>query len=307
MADPAPAHRRACSWLSPSSACPAPAATHPPTASITGAPTGAHRAARHHPAPLWVARLRRRRRPRGPADRLGGGLAVLIVHLLKKDAPGAGRARHRRGRQLRRGQHPARVAAARRLPPHGGGRARRRHDGRGARARPARRGRRRADLRRPRRHHRPRHLRLGIPDIPEFGTPQLSQFLWAIAIGLLARRASAPRSSAAPSCSSRSWRPGGSSSRRSSGVGVALSAIVFDAAHRQGQRPGAVLRRGRPRPSLILDASSWSAGALVLLVVCKIARLLPVAQQLPRRPHLPVDVHRRRRRHGPVAHRPVCR
>ncbi|HEY6532959.1 MAG TPA: chloride channel protein [Acidimicrobiales bacterium] len=108
---------------------------------------------------------------------------------------------------------------------------------------------------------------LGIPDIPDFETPRLSQFLWAIGIGLLAACLGAVIKRGAkllqPIVSTRRllFTP-------LIGVAVALSAVVFDAITDRGST--SVLFSGQEDlPSLIHDASSWTAGALVALVACK--------------------------------------
>ena len=44
---------------------------------------------------------------------------------------------------------------------------------------------------------------------------------------------------------------------------------------------------------LVGDAAGWSVGALLLLVVCKGLAYSDLAQLVPRRPGVPVDVHRR--------------
>lgn len=108
---------------------------------------------------------------------------------------------------------------------------------------------------------------LGIPDIPAFGTIRVSQFLWAIAIGLGAALLGAVIKRGAkfldPIVGSRRllYTP-------FVGLAVALAAILFDVLTDRGT--SAVLFSGQDAlPSLIHDASSWTAGALVALVACK--------------------------------------
>ena len=150
-------------------------------------PGAADRASRHHPRLLRHPQPRRRARPRGAADR------DRQRHGRARRAPDQARCaadgerRDRRRRELRRDRDAARLAARRCIPDDGGRRARRRADGDGARARAARRRHRVADL------HRPRRagpgfgtFSLAVPDIPPVGSPTGAEFLWAIAIGVLA-------------------------------------------------------------------------------------------------------------------------
>ena len=65
--------------------------------------------------------------PEGPLIAIGAGLSAWAVAAAPAGRPGTGRGRRGRDRQLRRGQHAARVAVARRLPADGGVRAGRRH------------------------------------------------------------------------------------------------------------------------------------------------------------------------------------
>ena len=108
---------------------------------------------------------------------------------------------------------------------------------------------------------------LGIPDIPDFTTIRLSQFAWAIAIGLLAAGLGAVIKRAA-----KLLQPVVASRRLLLtplvGVAVALTAILFDVITDRGS--SSVLFSGQEDlPSLIHDAGSWTAGALTLLVACK--------------------------------------
>jgi len=108
---------------------------------------------------------------------------------------------------------------------------------------------------------------LAIPSIPHFGSPTVAEFLWAIGIGLAAAVL-------------------GTGIRRSAlllqpiverrmvaltpvaGLAVAGLAIVF--AETTGRSSSEVLFSGQSAlPSLIQNAAGWTAGALVLLVVCK--------------------------------------
>jgi H+/Cl- antiporter ClcA len=108
---------------------------------------------------------------------------------------------------------------------------------------------------------------LAVPSIPHFGTPTVAEFFWAIGIGLAAAVL-------------------GTGIRRSAlflqplverrmvlltplaGLAVAGLAIVF--AETTGRSSSEVLFSGQSAlPSLIQNAAGWTAGALVLLVVCK--------------------------------------
>ena len=108
---------------------------------------------------------------------------------------------------------------------------------------------------------------LSVEGIPPFGTVQLSQFLWAIAIGLLAAalgttiKLSAQRLEKVVAPRRIVLTP-------LVGVGVALSAVVFAQLTDHGTNQ--VLFDGENALGpLILNAGSWTVGALVLLVVCK--------------------------------------
>jgi H+/Cl- antiporter ClcA len=108
---------------------------------------------------------------------------------------------------------------------------------------------------------------LAIPNIPPFGTPDAAQFLWAIAIGVAAaivgtgiRRAA---QALQPIVEQRMVML-----TPAIGLLVACAAIVFAAATNHGSSE--VLFSGQDSlPSLIQNASEWTAAALALLVVCK--------------------------------------
>jgi H+/Cl- antiporter ClcA len=108
---------------------------------------------------------------------------------------------------------------------------------------------------------------LAVPNIPTFGSPTLSEFLWAIGIGLAAAvLGTAIRRLA------RELRP--IVERRIVvltpliGLAVAGLAIVFGEATSHGSSE--VLFSGQSAlPQLIQQASAWTAGALALLVLCK--------------------------------------
>ena len=149
-------------------------------------------------------------------------------------------------------------------------------------------------------------LSLTIPELPPFDHLTGAIFGWAIAFGLVAPFL---------------------------GRGITLLAVairvaggaahgVLDArARARDRRAGDRVRRGdRQAGRDVLFSGqdqrsarssvtrpSWSVGALLLLVLCKGARLLHLAQLVPRRPGVPVDVHRRGRRDRRARTSPGCR
>ena len=116
---------------------------------------------------------------------------------------------------------------------------------------------------------------LGVDGIPEFGTIQFPQLLWAVAIGLLAAVLGTAIKLAALRLE-KVVEPRRLIVTPLLGVGVALLAIAFDQITDHGA--GQVLFDGESALGpLILNAGSWSAGALVLLVVS--ARASPTASR----------------------------
>ncbi len=108
---------------------------------------------------------------------------------------------------------------------------------------------------------------LAVPDIPHVGSPTGAEFLWAIAIGLLA-----PLVGTGIKWLALSLQP--IVERRMVlltpvvGVGVALLAMAF--AEGSGKSYTEVLFSGQAQlPTLIDGAAGWTGGALVLLVACK--------------------------------------
>jgi len=108
---------------------------------------------------------------------------------------------------------------------------------------------------------------LAVPDIPHVGSPTGAEFLWAIAIGLLA-----PLLGTGIKWVALSLQP--IVERRMVlltplvGVAVALLAMAF--AEGSGKSYTEVLFSGQAQlPSLIDGAAGWTGGALVLLVACK--------------------------------------
>jgi chloride channel protein, CIC family len=108
---------------------------------------------------------------------------------------------------------------------------------------------------------------LAIPDIPQFSSPTIGEFLWAIAIGLAA------------AVLGTSIRRGALAlqpvvERRAVvlmpivGLGIGLLAVIF--AEATDHRSSEVLFSGQDAlPSLIQGSAGWTAGALIMLVICK--------------------------------------
>jgi H+/Cl- antiporter ClcA len=108
---------------------------------------------------------------------------------------------------------------------------------------------------------------LAIPDLPPSTSPTLSEFLWAIVIGVVAAFVGLliKRGGLAlqPIVERRQV-----ALTPAVGVLVALTAIAFAAM--TGKDVSFVLFSGQDQlPDLVHEASSWSTGALVALVVCK--------------------------------------
>lgn len=108
---------------------------------------------------------------------------------------------------------------------------------------------------------------LAVPHIPPFGSPDVSEFLWAIGVGVAgAVVGTAIRRSALtlqPVVARRRmlWTP-------AAGLAVGCLAVVFAEATDRGSSQ--VLFSGQDAlPGLIQSAGGWTVGALVLLVVCK--------------------------------------
>jgi H+/Cl- antiporter ClcA len=108
---------------------------------------------------------------------------------------------------------------------------------------------------------------LAVPDLPAAGTPTVGEFAWAIVIGIIAAVLGAAISRGA-----RTLQPTVAAHRMlltpALGAAVALIAIAFEAL--SDQDASFVLFSGQDAlPDLITDQSSWSAGALLLLIVGK--------------------------------------
>ena len=107
---------------------------------------------------------------------------------------------------------------------------------------------------------------LAVPNIPPFSTPTGAEFLWAIGIGLAAA-VLGPRSGGWPSCAADRRAADGAADAGGRPGGRWL-AVVFAAGTDKGSSE--VLFSGQSAlPSLIDNASQWTVGALVLLMVCK--------------------------------------
>jgi H+/Cl- antiporter ClcA len=108
---------------------------------------------------------------------------------------------------------------------------------------------------------------LAIPNIPAFTTPTVAEFLWAIAIGLLAAvvgtliRQGALRLQPVVERRTVTLTP-------LVGLGIGAAAVLFGTltSHPSSQ----VLFSGQDAlPGLIQGAAGWTVGALILLAVCK--------------------------------------
>jgi H+/Cl- antiporter ClcA len=108
---------------------------------------------------------------------------------------------------------------------------------------------------------------LAVPDIPPVGSPTGAEFLWAVAIGILAAFLGAAIRRLAlalqPIVAERSLvlTP-------LAGIGIGILALIFVEA--TDKSTAEVLFSGQDQlPGLLENAATWSVGALVLLVVCK--------------------------------------
>ncbi len=108
---------------------------------------------------------------------------------------------------------------------------------------------------------------LAIPDLPAVGSPTGAQFLWAIAIGLLAAATGAAITRLALVLQSIVERrmvvlmPI---------VGLAIGLVVLVFVETTDKTAAEVLYSGQDQlPALITNGAGWTAGALVMLVVCK--------------------------------------
>jgi H+/Cl- antiporter ClcA len=108
---------------------------------------------------------------------------------------------------------------------------------------------------------------LAIPHIPAFGSPDGTEFLWAVVIGIAAALAGTAVRRLALFLEPR-IEPRMLLLMPVAGLAVAGCAIAFDEATGRGSAP--VLFSGQTAlPTLVQNAAGWSAGALVLLVLFK--------------------------------------
>ncbi len=109
---------------------------------------------------------------------------------------------------------------------------------------------------------------LAVPDIPAFTTIEGPQFLWAIGIGLLAAVLGTGIKRAAlflqPVVAERRLYL-----TPVVGAGVALAAIVFAQAFPEHGAQQVLFSGQNSLAPLIQNAGAWTVGALVLLIVCK--------------------------------------
>jgi H+/Cl- antiporter ClcA len=108
---------------------------------------------------------------------------------------------------------------------------------------------------------------LAVPDIPPFGSPDGAEFLWAIAIGILAAVIGAGiRRLGLVLQPVVERRP----IALTPVVGLAVAGLAVGFAGATGKSSSEVLFSGQDQlPQLIQSAAGWSFGALLLLVACK--------------------------------------
>ena len=205
--------------------------------------------------------------PEAPLIAMAGGLGMWAVNLAKKDASSHGCNRHGFGREFRRHQYAVRLAGSRGLLVDGG--VRTGWSDAWGRARPRAAGRCIGTL-----------IFVGLDSLTGFGTFSLSiaglppfshpngvMFLWAIVFGLGAAvlgtgiRLIGLFLQAIVERRMLVLMP-------LIGLGVAGLAVAF--AEGTGRSASEVLFSGQSAlPTLVLHASGWTIGALVLLVACK--------------------------------------
>jgi H+/Cl- antiporter ClcA len=108
---------------------------------------------------------------------------------------------------------------------------------------------------------------LAIPNIPPAGTPGVSEFLWAIPIGVVAAIVGA----VIVRLAQRLQRiVEGRRVLLTPLVGVAIGVVVLVFVEATGRSSGDVLFSGQDQlPSLIEGAAGWTVGALLMVVLCK--------------------------------------
>ena len=142
---------------------------------------------------------------------------------------------------------------------------------------------------------------LAIQGAPHFARPDIAEFGWALVIGVAAALVGSGIRRSAPVVHryAERWTL---ALLPLAGLAVAGLAIAF--AEGTGKPASDVLFSGQDQLSpLVQNAASYTVGALLLLVVCKVAGVHRVAGLLPGRADLPGAVHRRggRHRHVPPA------
>ena len=244
--------------------------------------------------------------PEAPLIAIGSGIGVLAVHLVKKDAPAQAVAVIGAAGSFAAISTLLGYAARRGVPADGGGRARRPDARRRARPGPPRGRRGRAHLRRTEQAWTGYGtFSLAIPGIPPFGSPDGAEFLWALAIGVVAAVLGAGIR-----------RLGLLSSRSSSGaaspltpvVGLAVAGLAIAFAEVTGKSSSEVLFSGQDQlPQLIQIRRRLVGRGARAAPRLQGARLRPLAEQLPRRPGLSGSVPRRRLAASPSHTAPACR
>lgn len=108
---------------------------------------------------------------------------------------------------------------------------------------------------------------LGVPGLPPAGSPTLSQFLWALIIGLLAALVGGAITRLALTLQPVVERH---MLALMPMVGVAMGVATFIFVEATGRSSANVLFSGQDQLApLINEAAGWTAGALALLVLCK--------------------------------------
>ena len=134
-------------------------------------------------------------------------------------------------------------------------------------------------------------LSLTIPNLPPFDHLTGAIFGWAIAFGLVAPFLGRGITLLAVAIRSRVE---GRSVWLVAVLGLVIAGLAIGFGEATDKPVSNVLFSGQDAIGpLVGDAAGWSVGALLLLVAVQGARLLRLAQLVPRRPGVPVDVHRR--------------
>ena len=108
---------------------------------------------------------------------------------------------------------------------------------------------------------------LALPDLPEFSTPTLLMFVWALLVGLVC-----PVLAWAINAVARILRPLVHAHRMlvTPALGLLVAGLAIGFAQVTGEETGQVLFSGQAElPALLSDAPGWPIGAVGLLVLCK--------------------------------------